>query len=51
MTNHDSDEPVGFLGKLRNRKVITWLLIVGLVAISVGAGTFLFIVQAANASR
>ena len=38
--------PVGFLGWLRNRKVLTWIVIIGLVVLTVGAGTIAFIVQA-----
>ncbi len=44
MTDEDNNtEPVGFLGKLRGLKVITWLLIIGLVALTVGGTTLLFV--------
>lgn len=44
MTDDDlNTEPVGFLGKLRGLKVVTWLLIIGLVALTVGGTTLLFI--------
>ncbi|MGV8969924.1 MAG: hypothetical protein ACOH1J_05695 [Microbacteriaceae bacterium] len=46
MMNDDFEEetgPVGFMGKLRGLKVITWLLIIGLVALTVGGTSVLFI--------
>jgi hypothetical protein len=42
MTDHD-DRPVGFLGKLRSMKAITWVLIIGLVAITLSGTTLLFV--------
>jgi hypothetical protein len=43
MTDEDfNDEPVGFLGKLRGLKVLTWLLIIGLIGITVGGTSILF---------
>lgn len=39
------DEPVGFLGKLRNRKAITWVVVISLIVLTVGAGTIVAIVQ------
>lgn len=39
MSNDNDSEPVGFLGRLRNRKVLTWVLIIALVVLAVGAGT------------
>jgi hypothetical protein len=44
MTENDS-RPVGFLGKLRNMKVLTWVLIVGLLALTIGGSAILFILQ------
>lgn len=41
----DDDQPVTFLGRLRNQKVLTWVLIVGLVVLVVGAGTIAAIVS------
>jgi hypothetical protein len=42
--NFDDDTgPVGFMGKLRGLKVITWLLIIGLVALTIGGTSILFI--------
>lgn len=35
----DDDRPVTFLGRLRNQKVLTWVVIVGLIVLVVGAGT------------
>jgi hypothetical protein len=44
--NDDYDgRPVGFMGKLRNFKGLTWVLILSLVAITVGATTLLFLFQ------
>jgi hypothetical protein len=41
MSNDDYDSsPVGFLGKLRGKKTITWLLIIGLGLITVGGSSF-----------
>ncbi len=42
MSDHD-DRPVGFLGKLRSMKLITWVLIIGLVAITLSGTTLLFV--------
>lgn len=42
MSDHD-DRPVGFLGKLRSMKAITWVLIIGLVAITLSGTTLLFV--------
>lgn len=42
----DDTRPVGFLGKLRNQKVLTWVLLIGLVALTVGGGTIIFLIQA-----
>ena len=38
--------PVGFLGWLRNRKGLVWLVIIALIVLTVGASTIAFIVQA-----
>lgn len=43
MTEDDEDtSPVGFLGRLRNFKALTWVLIIGLLALTVG-GTTIFV--------
>ena len=42
MSDHD-DRPVGFLGTLRSMKAITWVLIIGLVAITLSGTTLLFV--------
>jgi hypothetical protein len=42
MSDHD-DRPVGFLGRLRTMKIITWALIIGLVAITLSGTTFLVV--------
>ena len=39
--------PVGFLGWLRNRKGLAWIVIIGLVLLTVGGSAILFFVQQA----
>jgi hypothetical protein len=50
MTENDS-RPVGFLGKLRNMRVLTWILIIGLLALTIGGSTILFLIEVANSSK
>lgn len=45
MSNDNDSGPVGFLGKLRNKKVLTWVLIIALVVLVVGAGTIAAIIN------
>lgn len=46
MDDDDYDRrPVGFMGKIRGLKALTWVLILSLVAITVGATTLLFLFQ------
>lgn len=40
----DDDRPSTFLGRLRNQKVLTWVVIVGLIVLVVGAGTIAAII-------
>jgi hypothetical protein len=47
MSDDYDNKPVGFLGKLRNNKVLTWVLIISLVVLVVGAGTIVTLVQLA----
>ncbi len=42
----DDTRPVGFLGKLRNRKALVWIVIIALLVLTVGASTIAFIIQA-----
>lgn len=42
MSEHD-DRPVGFLGKIRSMRIITWVLIIGLVALTLSGTTLLFV--------
>lgn len=44
MSNHEeeSNEPTGTLGRIRNMKVVAWVVIIGLVALTIGAVSFLF---------
>ena len=45
MTDDDYDSrPVGFLGKMRNAKVLTWVLIVALLALTLGGTLIAFLV-------
>jgi len=47
MTADDEDNsPVGFLGRLRNKKVLAWVVIISVLVLTVGASTVAFIVQA-----
>lgn len=41
--NNDSNHPVGFMGRVRSMKVVTWLLIIGLVGLTVSGTTLLFV--------
>jgi hypothetical protein len=50
MTENDS-RPVGFLGKLRNMRVLTWILIIGLLALTIGGSTILFLIELANSRK
>jgi hypothetical protein len=46
MSNDDYDSrPVGFLGRLRGKKTITWLLIIGLGLITVGGSSFVLLLS------
>jgi hypothetical protein len=45
MSDDDDTRPVGFLGRLRNMKAIAWVVIIGLVLVTVGASTILFFIQ------
>jgi len=42
MSDHD-DRPVGFMGKVRTMKLVTWVLIIGLVGLTVSGTTLLFV--------
>lgn len=45
MSHHTEDEntePTGTLGRIRNMKVVAWVVIIGLVALTIGAVSFLF---------
>lgn len=42
MTDHD-DRPVGFLGRVRSMKIITWVLIIGLVGLTLSGTSLLFV--------
>lgn len=43
-SEHDDDDskPTGTLGRLSGAKVIAWVVIIGLVALTIGAASFLF---------
>jgi hypothetical protein len=42
MSDHD-ERPVGFMGRVRTMKLLTWVLILGLVGLTVGGTTLLFV--------
>lgn len=44
MSDHD-ERPVGFMGRVRTMKVVTWALIIGLVGLTVGGTTLLFVLM------
>ena len=37
--------PVGFLGKLRGMKGLTWVLIIGVLALTLGGATLLYVLR------
>lgn len=41
----DGEGPVGFLGKLREKKWIVWVTIIGLVTLSVGATSIIWFIS------
>jgi hypothetical protein len=41
---NEDDRPTGTLGRLGGAKVIAWVVIIGLVALTIGAASFLFAV-------
>lgn len=48
MENDDEDfddRPSGFLGRLGRARVLAWVVIIGLVALSIGAISFLVVLQ------
>lgn len=45
--DYDS-RPVGFLGWLRHRKGLAWIVIIGLVLLTVGGSALLFFAQLAG---
>lgn len=51
MDDESDTSPVGFLGRLRNMKALAWVVIVGLVLLTIGASSILFFVQLASAGR
>lgn len=51
MDNDEDTTPVGLFGRLRNAKGLTWLVIIALIVLTVGASTVLFIVQSLTPGR
>ncbi len=49
MSDADDDDydrnPVGLFGRLRNMKALTWIVIIGLLALTVGGTAILLIAQ------
>ena len=44
MSKDDDTSPVGFMGKLRNMKGLTWLVIISLLILTLGGTLILFLV-------
>jgi hypothetical protein len=42
--DEDDSKPTGTLGRLGGAKIVAWVVIIGLVALSIGAASFLFAV-------
>ena len=47
MTNDDDyeDRPSGFIGRLGRARALTWIVIIGLVALSIGAISVVIVLQ------
>jgi hypothetical protein len=47
MTNDDEhdDRPTGFMGRLGRARALTWIVIIGLVALSIGAISVVIVLQ------
>ena len=45
MNDDDDDRPSGFIGRLGRARALTWIVIVGLVALSVGAISVVVVLQ------
>ena len=46
MDDDDYDtNPVGLFGRLRNMKALTWIVIIGLLALTIGGSAIIFFVQ------
>ncbi|GAA2231821.1 hypothetical protein N1031_08015 [Herbiconiux moechotypicola] len=41
----DDDRPTGFMGRLGRARALTWIVIIGLVALSIGAISFVIVLQ------
>lgn len=50
MSDDDDYErnPVGLFGRLRNQKALTWVVIIGLVALTIGGSAIVFFFQTAG---
>ena len=45
MGDQEDSGPVGFMGMVRGMKVITWVLIIGVILLATGGTVFSFILQ------
>ena len=46
VTNDDDDDrPSGFIGRLGRARLLTWIVIIGLVALSIGAISLVLVLQ------
>lgn len=45
MDDHEDHSPVGTMGKLRTKKVLTWVTIISLLVLTLGGTVILFFLQ------
>lgn len=45
MNDDEDDRPSGFIGRLGRARALTWIVIIGLVALSVGAISVVVVLQ------
>jgi hypothetical protein len=42
----EENTPIGFMGRLRDKKVLTWIVIISFLTLTIGASTVAFVIQA-----
>lgn len=45
MNDEYDDRPTGFMGRLGKARALTWIVIIGLVALSIGAISVIIVLQ------